>query len=495
MTNPTDATDSTDSTDATDSTDSTDATETAEQTDTTTDQSLVVALAARASPLAPEPDETSVPEGFATAVGDAAVVGLGEASHGARECFTGKTRLLRHLVTEADCRVFALEASLPAVRAIDNYVAHGEGTPADALGSLHIWPWNTAAVADLLEWLRSFNADRPLANRVRVHGIDCQYTTGAVASIRRFLDDTAPDRLASLTDELDTADDGGTPPIRDDDPAATADAAECVAAAARDVLASVTDEFGDSAELDDPPAVDASPELDTSVARRVRADCRTLEAAAELRRVYVGTDGVPDELSNTRDETMADEVTRLAERADAPVAVWAHDSHLDRQRRRPRVDHVDPAPSAGSSLADRFGDDYVLVQFSLGAGAVTAVTETDEGSAITSVAFDGPTPGTVEATLEAAVDGPALFDVRVDDPTPRGGTPCDATPHATPHEEPADADPATAWLTTPHDHFTVGATFDGDPSERLTTLVPARATDFWWHLPEVSPTDRLPTEE
>jgi erythromycin esterase-like protein len=206
--------------------------------------------------------------------------------------------------------------------------------------------------------------------------------------------------------------------------------------------------------------------------------------------VYVGTDGVPDGLSNTRDETMADEVTRLAGRADAPVAVWAHDSHLDRQRRRPTVDHVDPSPSAGSFLADRFGDDYVLVRFSLGAGAVTAVTETDEGSTITSVAFDGPTPGTVEATLEAAVDGPALFDVRVDDAAPDDAAPSNAS-----RDERAAADPATEWLTTPHDHFAVGATFDGDPTERLATLAPARATAFWWHLPEVSPTSRLATEE
>ena len=471
MTNPTDHTDDTNTTNATDHTDGT-------NTNTTADQSHTPALAARASPLAPDADATGVPDGFAAAVADAAVVGLGEASHGARECFTGKTRLLRHLVTEADCRVFALEASIPAVRAIDDYVTRGEGSPADALGSLHIWPWNTAAVADLVAWLRSFNADRPLADRVRVHGIDCQYTTGATASIRQFLDATAPDRLASLSDTLATADDDGTPAIRDDDPAATADATERVAAAARDVLESVTSES------------DGTPEIADTVARRVRADCRTLDAVAELRRGYVGTDGVPDDIPNTRDETMADEVTRLANRADGPVAVWAHDSHLDRQRRRSTVDGVDSAPSAGSFLADRFGDDYVLVQFSLGAGAVTAVTETDEGRTIAGVGFDGPVSGTVEATLADAVDGPALFDFRVDDAT-RGEQTTEGD--AASDEQTAEAD-ATAWLTTPHDHFAVGATFDGDPTDRLTTLTPARATDFWWHLPTVSPTDRLSEE-
>jgi len=483
MTTPTDATDDTDTTDAqADDTDTTDAQAgtDATETDDTADESLVTALAARASPLAPEPDATGVPDDFAAAAADAAVVGLGEASHGARECFTGKTRLLRHLVAEADCRIFALEASLPAVRAIDDYVAHGEGTPADALGSLHIWPWTTAAVADLLRWLRSFNADRPLPDRVRVRGIDCQYTTGAVASIRRFLDETVPERAASLADDLDTADDGGTPPIRDDDPAATADAAERVAAATRDLLASAVESETADAE---------TVEIDDAVARRVRADCRTLDAAAELRRGYVGADGVPDELPNTRDETMADEVSRLAERVDAPVAVWAHDSHLDRRRSRPTVDGVDPAPSAGSFLADRFGDDYVLVQFSLGAGAVTAVTETDDGRTIDGVAFDGPTHGTVEATLADAVDGPAMFDLRVDDAARDDTAPDDAA-----LDDATNADPVTEWLTTPHDHFTVGATFDGDPSERLATLAPARATDFWWHLPEVSPTDRLSSE-
>ncbi|MEZ3143756.1 erythromycin esterase family protein [Halobaculum sp. MBLA0143] len=414
-----------------------------------TDTADTDGLAPYTTDAAPTPDADGGLPAFDDAAADAAVVGLGEASHGARTCFRAKHRLLRRLVTDHGCRVFALEASGPAVRALDA-AASGERDPADALAELQIWPWKTAAVRDLLAWLRSYNREHP-EDRVRVRGVDCQYTTGAVASIRRFCETHLGGVPTGLADDLAVGDDGGSPPSRDDDPGATAAAAARVAETVRGLLADT--------------------EAPSTAVDRVRADCRTLERAAAFRRPFArADDGLPDGVSEVRDRGMAAEVSRLAGDADGPVAFWAHDSHLDRRHRRPTTDDTDRSPSAGSVLVEEFGDDYVVVRFSLGGGAVTAVTGDGDDRRLDAVDLDGPVPGTAEAALARAVDGPALVDLR------------------------AAAAAGVGWATTERDHFAVGATFDGDPTERLTRLVPARAADLWWHLPETAATERLDAE-
>ena len=54
-------------------------------------------------------------------VGDARIVALGEATHGTREFFQLKHRLLEFLVSEMDFNIFAIEASLP--EAMEHYFA------------------------------------------------------------------------------------------------------------------------------------------------------------------------------------------------------------------------------------------------------------------------------------------------------------------------------------------------------------------------------------
>ncbi|MER7541083.1 hypothetical protein ABTX77_41010 [Streptomyces sp. NPDC097704] len=66
----------------------------------------------------------------------ARAVGLGEATHGTREFFRLKHRLLEFLVTELGCTVLAMEASASAGPAVDAYVRHGVGDAAQVLAGL-----------------------------------------------------------------------------------------------------------------------------------------------------------------------------------------------------------------------------------------------------------------------------------------------------------------------------------------------------------------------
>ena len=88
---------------------------------------------------------------FGKAVGDAPVVALGEASHGTREFFQMKHRLLEYLVTQKGFTVFALEANWPETAAVDRYIKTGQGDPKAALAGLYFWTWNTEEVLDMIE--------------------------------------------------------------------------------------------------------------------------------------------------------------------------------------------------------------------------------------------------------------------------------------------------------------------------------------------------------
>jgi len=183
-------------------------------------------------PLEPFPDL----DGLDEILGAARVIGLGEATHGTREFFRLKHRLVRYLVREHGLRTVALEANLPETLAIDEYVTHGRGDPRDALDSIYFWTWNVEAVLELLEWLRSFNEGRPLADRVRFHGVDTQYTTGAVQHLRGFFEQVDAEMPAEMAADLETVDDDGLNPDRDERPDERRAAGERVAAAVRDHL-------------------------------------------------------------------------------------------------------------------------------------------------------------------------------------------------------------------------------------------------------------------
>ncbi|MGW0998371.1 erythromycin esterase family protein [Streptomyces sp. NPDC002523] len=98
------------------------------------------------------------------------IVGLGEATHGTREFFHLKHRLLEFLVTELGFSVLAMEASASAGPAVDAYVRKGTGDAAKALAELGFWTWRTHEVLAVVEWVRAYNRGRPDAGQVRFAG-------------------------------------------------------------------------------------------------------------------------------------------------------------------------------------------------------------------------------------------------------------------------------------------------------------------------------------
>jgi erythromycin esterase len=116
---------------------------------------------ASATPVIAELKQRALPlddlASFGNAVGDARIVALGEATHGTREFFQIKRRLLEYLVREKGFTVFAIEANWPESLAVDRYIKTGEGSAKAALAGMYFWGWNTEEVLDLVEWMRSYN--------------------------------------------------------------------------------------------------------------------------------------------------------------------------------------------------------------------------------------------------------------------------------------------------------------------------------------------------
>ena len=132
-------------------------------------------------------------------VGDARIVSLGENTHGARDFFEMKARILRFLVEEMGFNTFAIEATWPESRRLDRYVRTGEGDPAKLLAGLYFWTWNTESVLEMIEWMRAHNE---AGGDIGFHGFDMQYPGMALHNVREYIREVDPGRTEVVAGQL-----------------------------------------------------------------------------------------------------------------------------------------------------------------------------------------------------------------------------------------------------------------------------------------------------
>lgn len=120
---------------------------------------------------------------FGAMVGTASVVGLGESTHGTREFTQLKTRFFRHLVEQHGFRAFTIEATMPEGFMLDDYVRNGNGDALTAVRRLYFWTIGGLDLVEMVEWLRSYNLQRPPEERVGFYGVDIQFPGAAIDSV------------------------------------------------------------------------------------------------------------------------------------------------------------------------------------------------------------------------------------------------------------------------------------------------------------------------
>ncbi len=137
-------------------------------------------------------------EAFGAMVGDARVVGLGEPTHGSREVFQLKHRLVEYLAERKGFSVFAIEASAPDTEHVNRYVLEGVGDSRDVIARMGFWTWHTQEVHDLVVWMRAWNLERERAGdprRLTFRGFDMQDGQSAMDEVLAFLE-SADEQLA-----------------------------------------------------------------------------------------------------------------------------------------------------------------------------------------------------------------------------------------------------------------------------------------------------------
>ena len=107
-------------------------------------------------------------------IGEARIISLGEPTHGNREVFQLKHRIIEYLVTEMDFNIFALECPFGEALDINRYVVDGIGDPEKALAGIYFWTWDTKEVLALIKWMRSYNSNPKHQKKVKFYGFDPQ---------------------------------------------------------------------------------------------------------------------------------------------------------------------------------------------------------------------------------------------------------------------------------------------------------------------------------
>lgn len=102
------------------------------------------------------------------------IIGLGEATHGNVELQTVKKDVLQVLAENGECRVFALEGDFGGGYRINEYVHGGEGTAEEAVAELGFGLYRTDEMADLVEWIRSYNETVAEDEQISFYGFDMQ---------------------------------------------------------------------------------------------------------------------------------------------------------------------------------------------------------------------------------------------------------------------------------------------------------------------------------
>ncbi len=356
---------------------------------------VVAALAEHATALSstdPGADRADLAP-LADRLDGADVVGLGEATHGTREFFRLKCRVIRLLVEQRGFRTVAFEADVAAMLAADRHVRHGERDPKTALAGLRKWQWQTEAVADLLGWLREFNEGRPPGDRVRVRGIDLSDPSAPAGPLGEHLQRAdvipVPNDLDSLAaSEGPPADDA----LRDRYLARSQAAATAV---------------GKRLDANREAFVDA-----TSAAEweRTRHLCRVVVRNCEWHRVRHEQDGPHEAGMAERDRLLAENVAWCLERDPGEgVAVWAHDGHVQRgtfDDGRPWTD----AETMGEHLDREFGDRYRPLGFDFGRGSFRAISATDPDGEPRTFAVGDPLDGSATTYFDA-LDSPRFLDL------------------------------------------------------------------------------------
>jgi erythromycin esterase len=249
-------------------------------------------------------------------VAGARVVALGEATHGAKEFFEVKHRLVRYLIESHGFTVLAIEDNIPEASRVNRYITTGGGTTRGAVSEL-FGVWNTREFLELVEWLRLHNSISQ--DQVIFRGFDIQSPGAAANVVLDFLEQVDSDfRFAARElygPAFEVASDHST--FLSHAPVLLSNSRRVL-----DHLERRREDYVRSASEDE------------------------FEWALTNARTVVQLGQKAYDNMATRDESMAENVLRLlAENSSTRLILWAHNGHVMESR---RAGYASDTPMVGS---------------------------------------------------------------------------------------------------------------------------------------------------
>lgn len=271
---------------------------------------------------------------------DAKVVGIGEPTHGTKEAFQFKLRLLEYLVTQKGFNNIALEEVIPTCDKMNVVLNSNAAAIKDSLLRLPFYKcWKTAEVDTMLRWVSGYN--KAHKRKVKFIGMDmedirCQSSREALRAYGKQYNEAVYKQTLVLDAHINSL---LASSVKDGQEAKTLELADSV----KSILTGMQ-------QLIDRAGISDKEEL-FKLKTYERVCGQWLNS-----RFYNGE----------RDEYMAANIDFYVKNHPGDkVMVWAHDFHIANAR-------ANGAKQMGAYLKDSMGNNYVAIGFTSAEGSYTA---------------------------------------------------------------------------------------------------------------------------
>jgi erythromycin esterase len=370
-------------------------------------------------------------EALKKVVGQARIVSLGEATHGTREFFQLKHRMLEFLVSEMDFNIFAIEASMPEGFDVNEYVLTGKGDPVKALAGLYFWCWDTEEVLDMIRWMRAYNADPQHTKKVKFYGFDMQHSPRAGRVSLAYMHRVDPKAAAEHEKSLGIL--------------ANAFLAPDVDGLAVEKKKELTEAAKAFLKKFDEHKEDYAKRTSAGEWAMARQQAQILVQFCEMS--IFGTDDFTESV-RVRDRAMADNVQWILEHEGpgAKAVLWAHNGHVETGETLTAGGETHEWKRMGHYLRKKYGREMVVFGFAFNQGGFRAVDLLDGGKKGLHPFDVDPAPaGSLDAMLASSGHALAAWDLRT---IPKDG-------------------PVAAWFSQPHVTRDIGAVYAEEDKEQF----------------------------
>ncbi|WP_374050352.1 erythromycin esterase family protein [Streptomyces roseicoloratus] len=342
-------------------------------------------------------------------VGDAKVVGVGEATHSSAEFFRAKHRIFEHLVEHQGFTTFALEANWSTGLLVDDYVRFGKGDirkiMRDEFRNAYAF-WNTDEYLDLFLWMRQHNLRHP-DHQVRFMGNDLGYAgPNLFDEVTGYVARTRPALLPRFHGLYRASRPSGG------DVDAWMNAYLVRPLAERRAMAADVNRALALLERQKPPARDrAAREAHAWAVQhaRVIAQVGTEYAYDLTSEEHVG------EAMLYRDRVMAENTVWWQRHTGDRMVLSAHNAHVGYETTMPEQ----YPRMQGAFLRDALGRDYVTIGAAFGRGSFNAHDTGTPGEPVRVFSVGPLGPDSNEHVLDRVASRPFLLDLRTATPAAR----------------------------------------------------------------------------